>query len=152
VPLTVDGLIYASSMVMLDATRRKTAIPAPARWLPGLGVAATLAANVAHGLGHRPVGVALAAWRVAASAGVPAPLQEQAVEVFADHLALDRVPPVRAIRARLHVGQPQAQRPAELPRYRSEKGRESCRVSNLRKSRQNRADHRHPPVARAAPT
>ena len=54
VPLTVDGLIYASSMVMLDSARRKTRVPALARWLLGLGIAATLAANVAHGLEHRP--------------------------------------------------------------------------------------------------
>jgi hypothetical protein len=47
VPLTVDGLIYASSMVMLDSARRKRAVPALARWLLGLGIAATLAANVA---------------------------------------------------------------------------------------------------------
>jgi len=50
VPLTVDGLIYASSMVMLDFARRKVPVPALARWLLGLGIAATLAANVAHGL------------------------------------------------------------------------------------------------------
>jgi Protein of unknown function (DUF2637) len=56
VPLTVDGPIYASSMVMLDSARRKVQVPALARWLVGLGIAATLAANVAHGLGH--------AWRV----------------------------------------------------------------------------------------
>jgi hypothetical protein len=56
VPLTVDGLIYASSMVMLDSARRKVPVPALARWLLGLGIAATLAANVAHGLGHGPVG------------------------------------------------------------------------------------------------
>ena len=37
VPLTVDGLIYASSMVMLDSARRKTPVPALARWLLGLG-------------------------------------------------------------------------------------------------------------------
>ena len=56
VPLTVDSLIYASSMVMLDAARRKAPVPALARWLLGLGIAATLAANVAHGLGadHQP--------------------------------------------------------------------------------------------------
>src|SRR5690349_10560570 len=54
IPLTVDGLIYASSMVMLDSARRKTPIPALARWLLGLGVTTTLAANVAHGLGHGP--------------------------------------------------------------------------------------------------
>jgi hypothetical protein len=51
VPLTSDGLIYASSMVMLDLARRKTPVPALARWLLGPGIAATLAANVAHGLG-----------------------------------------------------------------------------------------------------
>jgi hypothetical protein len=37
VPLTVDGLIYASSMVMLDSARRKVQVPALARWLLGLG-------------------------------------------------------------------------------------------------------------------
>ncbi len=31
-PLTVDGLIYASSMVMPDSARRKVAVPALARW------------------------------------------------------------------------------------------------------------------------
>src|SRR6201997_1886184 len=62
VPLTVDGLIYASSMVMLDCARRKARVPALARWLLGLGIAATLAANVAHGLGHGLVGAAVAAW------------------------------------------------------------------------------------------
>jgi hypothetical protein len=133
VPLTVDGLIYASSMVMLDSARRKTPVPALARWLLGLGIAATLAANVAHGLGHGPVGAAVAAWPAVAlvgsyellmmlirsshvapdsatgSAGIPDPLQEQAAEIFADQLAADRVPSIRAIRAQFHVGQPRAQ-------------------------------------------
>jgi len=48
VPLTVDGLIYASSMVVLDSARRQVPVPALARWLLGLGIAATLAANVAR--------------------------------------------------------------------------------------------------------
>src|SRR5580658_5378622 len=43
VPLTVDGLIYASSMVMLDSARRKTPVPALARCLLGLGGAAVAA-------------------------------------------------------------------------------------------------------------
>jgi len=134
VPLTVDGLIYASSMVMLDSARRKTPVPALARWLLGLGIAATLAANVAHGLGHGLAGAAVAAWPAVALVGsyellmmvirgsqVPAggapetgqdadPLQRQAAELFAGQLAADRVPSVRAIRAQLHVGQPRAQR------------------------------------------
>jgi hypothetical protein len=41
VPLTVDGLIYASSMVMLDSAHRKVPVPARARWLLGPGIAAT---------------------------------------------------------------------------------------------------------------
>src|ERR1700760_1896497 len=69
VPLTVDGLIYASSMVMLDSARRGMPVPALARWLLGLGIAATLAANVAHGLGHGPVGAAVAAWPAVALVG-----------------------------------------------------------------------------------
>jgi hypothetical protein len=43
IPLTVDGLIWASSMVMLDSARRGARVPSLARWLLGLGIAATLA-------------------------------------------------------------------------------------------------------------
>jgi len=69
VPLTVDGLMYASSMVMLDSARRQTRVPGLARWLLGLGIAATLAANVAHGLGHGLIGAAVAAWPAVALVG-----------------------------------------------------------------------------------
>jgi len=70
VPLTVDGLIYASSMVMLDSARRNTAVPALARWLLGLGIAATLAVNVAHALGHGLIAPAVAALPAVALVGV----------------------------------------------------------------------------------
>src|ERR1700722_1874277 len=69
IPLTVDGLIYASSMVMLDSARRGARVPALARWLLGLGIMATLAANVAHGLGHGLTGAAVAAWPAVALVG-----------------------------------------------------------------------------------
>ena len=69
VPLTVDGLIYASSMVMLDSARRRVPVPPLARWLLGLGIAATLAANVAHGLGRGPSGAVVAAWPAVALVG-----------------------------------------------------------------------------------
>ena len=69
-PLTVDGLIYASSMVMLDSARRGEPVPRLARWLLGLGIAATLAANVAHGLGHGVTGAAVAAWSSVAWSGL----------------------------------------------------------------------------------
>jgi len=139
VPLTVDGLIYASSMVLLDAARREAPGPALARWLLGLGIAAALAANVAHGLGHGPAGAAVAAWPAVALVGSyelfmtiirgtrqpdggvsetehvsvavsgADPLRVRAAEVFAAEVAAGRVPSVRAIRSRLRVGQPRAQ-------------------------------------------
>src|SRR5260221_3899852 len=56
-------------MVMLDSARRGTRVPALARWLLGLGIAATLAANVTHGLGHGPVGAAVGAWPAVALVG-----------------------------------------------------------------------------------
>jgi hypothetical protein len=62
-------LIYASSMVMLDCARRKVPVPALARWLLGFGIAATLAANVAHGLGCGLMGAAVAAWPAVAFVG-----------------------------------------------------------------------------------
>jgi hypothetical protein len=136
IPLTVDGLIYASSMAMLDSARRDVPLPVLARWLLGLGIIATLAANVAHGLGHGIIGAAVAAWPAVALIGsyellmmiirgaqppaaashlhdgapVTDPLGEQAAVVFAAELVANRIPPVRAIREALHVGQPRAQR------------------------------------------
>jgi hypothetical protein len=137
IPLTVDGLIWASSMVLLDSARRGVPVPSLARWLLGLGIAATLAANVAHGLGNGPIGAAVGAWPALAlvgsyellmmiirgtqqpagnapeteqaSAGMPDALQAQAGQEFADDLAGGRMPSIRVIRARLHVGQPRAQ-------------------------------------------
>ena len=49
VPLTVDGLIYASSMALLSSARQRRPAPALAYGLLALGIGATLAANVAHG-------------------------------------------------------------------------------------------------------
>ena len=69
IPLTVDGLIYASSMAMLDSARRGVRVSGLARWLLGLGIVATLAANIAHGLGHGIIGAAVAAWPAVALVG-----------------------------------------------------------------------------------
>lgn len=61
-PLTVDGMIFASSMVMLHCARHALQVPALARWTLVLGIAATLAANVAHGTASGPEGAVIAAW------------------------------------------------------------------------------------------
>jgi hypothetical protein len=61
-PATIDGLVYASSMVVLYAARHRVPVPPLARWLLGLGITATLTANMAHGWSHGPVGAVVAAW------------------------------------------------------------------------------------------
>ena len=61
-PATIDGLVYASSMVVLYAARHRLPAPSLARWLLGLGIAATLTANMAQGWSHGPVGAVVAAW------------------------------------------------------------------------------------------
>jgi len=138
VPLTVDGLIYASSMVMLQSARRQAAVPPLALSLLGLDIVATLAVNIMHGLGHGPIGAAVAAWPAVALVGsyellmtlirasatvdhalhsaavpepVPAddPLEVRAAQTFAEHVADGKVPSIRAIRAALSIGQARAQ-------------------------------------------
>jgi hypothetical protein len=68
-PFTVDGLILAASMLILDANRRNQPVPPLARWCLGAGIAATIGANLAHGLGHGPIGALVSAWPALALAG-----------------------------------------------------------------------------------
>lgn len=69
VPFTVDGLIWAASMVILDASRRKQDVPTLAKWSLGVGITATIGANVAHGLTHGPIGAVVSAWPALALVG-----------------------------------------------------------------------------------
>ncbi|MEV5706016.1 DUF2637 domain-containing protein [Actinoallomurus sp. NPDC052274] len=69
VPLTVDGLIWAASMVVLDANRRTRAVPPLALWSLGVGIVATIGANLAHGVGHGPIGALVSAWPALALVG-----------------------------------------------------------------------------------
>ncbi|MGI5325506.1 DUF2637 domain-containing protein [Actinomadura nitritigenes] len=62
VPLTIDGLVYVASMVLLDAARRRAPVPFLARPALALGIGATVAVNVLHGIAHGPVGAVIAAW------------------------------------------------------------------------------------------
>jgi hypothetical protein len=69
VPFTVDGLILAASMLILDASRRNQPAPPLARWCLGAGIVATIGTNLAHGLGHGPIGALVSAWPALALAG-----------------------------------------------------------------------------------
>lgn len=61
-PATVDGLIYAAGMVLLNAARLNRRPPRLAWFGLWLGIVATIGANVAHGLGHGPIGALVSAW------------------------------------------------------------------------------------------
>jgi hypothetical protein len=69
IPFTVDGLILAASMLLLDASRRNQPAPPLAQWCLGAGIAATLGANLAHGIGHGLIGALVSAWPALALAG-----------------------------------------------------------------------------------
>jgi hypothetical protein len=106
---------------MLDSARRKRLVPALARLLLGLGITATLVANVARGrvAGRRTGGLVRSPLLVIRSSQVRVdgrheadPLKEQAAELFAEQLAADRVPSIRVIRPREH--RPRLWRPVDL--------------------------------------
>ncbi|MWA07394.1 DUF2637 domain-containing protein [Actinomadura sp. LD22] len=69
VPVTVDGLIWAASMVVLDAGRRSRPVPALARWSLAASIVATIGANVAHGAAHGVIGALISAWPALALIG-----------------------------------------------------------------------------------
>lgn len=69
VPFTVDGLIWAASMLILDASRRHRPAPPLAWWCLGAAIVATVGANLAHGLGHGPIGALVSAWPALALVG-----------------------------------------------------------------------------------
>jgi hypothetical protein len=135
-PLAVDGLIVAGSVILLAGSRLG--------WIGlSLGVAGTLYANVMSGLPRGPLAAAVAAWPAiaftvasfmlerwlkaqvsAAPEGVPADVSvpepvpapvsglngqgHEAERLFADELEAGDVPSIRRIRSALHVGQPRA--------------------------------------------
>ena len=69
IPFTVDGLIWAASMVVLDASRRNHPVPLLAKWSLAVGIVATIGANLAHGLSHGPIGALVSAWSALALVG-----------------------------------------------------------------------------------
>jgi uncharacterized protein DUF2637 len=124
-PLTVDGLMFVASMVMLDSARRGQSAPGLAKVALGLGIGATVAANVLHGVAHGPVGSLVAAWpavclvlvvellmtmirRGRVAEVTTDPVIATARDRFAEVLAAGHVPSIRAIRKELRVGHPRA--------------------------------------------
>jgi hypothetical protein len=68
-PLSVDGLILAASLVLLHEARNGRHAPRPARLMLWLGIAATIGANIAYGAGYGLVGALISAWPAVAFIG-----------------------------------------------------------------------------------
>jgi len=65
-PLSVDGLILAASLVLLVEARAHRPAPRLARAGLWISIGATLAANIAHGVAYGPVGAVANGWPAAA--------------------------------------------------------------------------------------
>jgi hypothetical protein len=68
-PVSIDGTVAASSLVMLRAARLGLPTPVLARVMLGLSVAATLAANIAYGARFGVTGALLSGWPAVAFIG-----------------------------------------------------------------------------------
>lgn len=135
-PLSVDGLILAASVLLLQAARAGRPAPRLAWAALMLGIVATLAANIAYGAAYGLAGAIIWSWPAAAmivatellmilirrgrlylvpESGVPAtgngsgPVAPEVVALFAEDLAAGQLPAIRRIRRELHCGQPRAQ-------------------------------------------
>lgn len=122
-------------MVVLDASRRNQPVPRQAAWSLGSGIVATVGANLAHGVGHGPVGGLVSAWPalaligscelmmpIRAGRGIRAGEAEAAPESQAVPPLVQEVPPVltvaptleQTVRARHQAGHSQRAIPREL--------------------------------------
>jgi hypothetical protein len=61
-PLSVDGLILAASLVLLHEARNDHPAPRLARFALWLGIGATVSANLAYGLPYGLIGAVVSAW------------------------------------------------------------------------------------------
>ncbi len=68
-PLSVDGLILAASLVLLHEARNGRAAPRLARVMLWLGIGATIGANIAYGAGFGLLGALISAWPAVAFIG-----------------------------------------------------------------------------------
>jgi hypothetical protein len=68
-PLSVDGLIVAASLVLLHEARNDRDAPGLARLMLWLGIAATIGANIAFGARYGLLGALISAWPAVAFIG-----------------------------------------------------------------------------------
>jgi hypothetical protein len=81
-PLSVDGLILAASLVLLHEARNGRDAPRLARFMLWLGIAATIGANIAYGAGYGLLGALISAWPAVAFIGAVEIAMQQAATVL----------------------------------------------------------------------
>jgi DNA-binding transcriptional regulator YdaS (Cro superfamily) len=117
-PLSVDGLILAASLVLLHEARNGRDAPRLARLMLWLGIGATVGANIAFGAGYGLLGALISAWPAVAFIGSVEIAMQQVRRARAPRLATTgRVVPgdvEQAVRAAyaasVAAGQPLSQR------------------------------------------
>jgi hypothetical protein len=131
-PFTVDGMVFVASMVLLDAAKKRQRSPGIARISLIIGILATMAANILHGLSNGIVGAAISAWPALAlvfafemgmgmirrgkraDATVPAGNEDPTITAarlkFAEFIEKNQAPGIRQIMADMHVGFKNAKR------------------------------------------
>jgi hypothetical protein len=97
-------------MVMLDASRRGARVPPLAGWSLGVGIVATVGANLAHGLGHGPIGALVSAWPAVALIG-----SFELLMMLVRSARRDSVDQVPAVVVPEPVPQPQGDAPLVVP-------------------------------------
>lgn len=117
-PLSVDGLILAASLVLLHEARNSRDAPRLARLMLWLGIGATVGTNIAFGAGYGLLGALISAWPAVAFIGSVEIAMQQVRRTRAPHAAAI-VPTVprdveQAVRAAyaasVAAGQPLSQR------------------------------------------
>ena len=87
-PLSVDGLILAASLVLLHEARNGRDAPRLARFMLWLGIAATIGANIAYGVGYGLLGALNSAWPAVAFIGSVEIAMEQVRRARLPHVAI----------------------------------------------------------------
>ncbi len=117
-PLSVDGLILAASLVLLHEARNDRDAPRLAQFMLWLGIGATIGANIAYGARYGLLGALISAWPAVAFIGAVEIAMQQVRRARAPHVATS-VPAVpgdveQAVRtayaASVAAGQPLSQR------------------------------------------
>jgi hypothetical protein len=85
-PLSVDGLILAASLVLLHEARNDRDAPLLARFMLWLGIGATIGANVAFGAGYGLLGALISAWPAVAFIGAVEIAMQQVRRARAPHV------------------------------------------------------------------